>query len=554
MAKRSRKDEERSMDSLMDAMTNVVGILLLILIVSSLQITAVVKQIVENLPEVSEEQLQAMRDSRQKTLDNLKELRATQADVEAQIDPEKAAQLALELDQFEKENAELAEQTSDLEELLAKIKEIEPVRDEKQQRNVEAAEKVNELDAALAAKPKVEAPPAREITLPDPRPADRESDVYYIACKHNKLYIIGEPYELMMKIRNGLDANFTDLVYRGDEIGSYVYSVYSTDRNDNGGLLSHYVSYQVRSRRAREALGYMSSVNLKTLKDPAGKNLFVQLFGGNEQSQEQKKEWPIVKFRFDKAKVKAFFENNAKSGDLFYKPQFVGDRISIQVGVNPEKGMTDKEFLSGNSPFVQLIKKAAMIRRVAVIFYVAPDSFDAYLRARDYCTNQRVNAGWVLWDGETINDLRPNKRREKMTYDFAALPEEDYFKLCQFAGPKVAAKVNAAISDFEAGLAKVPVPKDLKTPADIEKFKTGLKEHREKWSNDIVNDVRAIYRAPLTASEASRREEVSITIHPPEVMHIRTFVPRRPPTAPIPERKPGATGKPPTGPPPLILD
>ena len=40
----------------MDALTNVVGILLLILIVSSLGISAAVKKIVENLPEVTQEE------------------------------------------------------------------------------------------------------------------------------------------------------------------------------------------------------------------------------------------------------------------------------------------------------------------------------------------------------------------------------------------------------------------------------------------------------------------------------------------------------------------
>ena len=553
MARRPRKDEERSMDSLMDAMTNVVGILLLILIVSSLGITAAVKKIVENMPEISEEQLQAMKDSRQKTLDNLKELRATQADVEKQVDPEKAAQLALALEEFKKENAELAEQTSDLEELLAKVKELEPIKDEKQERNTEAAKKVNDLDAALAAKPPVEGPPAREITLPDPRPADAESEVYYIACKHQKLYLIGEPYELMMKIRNVLDSSFVDLVYQGDAIGSRVFTVYSTDKNDNGNYLAPTVSYQARSRRAREALDYMNQVTLKTLADPAGKNVFVQLFGASEAAQEAKKEWPVYKCRLDKAKVTAFFKANAGKGELIYTPKFVSDRIRIEVGLNPEMGMTEEQFLSGNSGFVQLIKQAAMARRVAIIFYVAPDSFDTYLKARDFCTAQRVNAGWILWEGEHITDLRPNKRREKTSYDFSTLPEMDYLKLSQFVGPKLVAKVNAAISTFEADLAKVPLPKDLKAGAETEEFKTGLRENREKWANDIVNDVRALYRTPLAASEATRREEVAITIHPPEVMHIRTFVPRNPPNAPRPKPTPGNRPTP-SGPPPLILD
>ena len=63
MAKRSRTEEEPSMDSLLDALTNVVGILLLILIITSLGLSAAVKQVVENLPEVSEAELEQMAKS-----------------------------------------------------------------------------------------------------------------------------------------------------------------------------------------------------------------------------------------------------------------------------------------------------------------------------------------------------------------------------------------------------------------------------------------------------------------------------------------------------------
>ena len=48
MARARKAEEERSMDSLMDAMTNVVGILLLILIVSSLGISAAVKKVIDD--------------------------------------------------------------------------------------------------------------------------------------------------------------------------------------------------------------------------------------------------------------------------------------------------------------------------------------------------------------------------------------------------------------------------------------------------------------------------------------------------------------------------
>ncbi len=539
------------MDSLMDAMTNVVGILLLILIVSSLGITAAVKKIVENMPEISVEELEAMKSSRQKTLDNLAELRSTKAEVEEQIDPEEVEQLALALEQFEKENEELARMTSDLEELLAKSKELEPIKEEKEERNTEAVEQLNDLEAALAAKPKRNEPPPREITLPDPRPADDQSLVFYVACRHEKLYVIGDPYELMVKIRDALDANFTRLVYRGGEIGSYVHNINSTRENDRGGFEPLRADFQARTRRDKEALDYLKPVNLKSLKLPEGRSIFERVFGTNENQQESKREFPVRKFRLDQAKVQEFFEANASKGPLVYHPEFAGDRIRIEVSVNPEQGLTEEQLFSGDSPFVELIKRANVLRRVALIYYVAPDSFDIYLKARDYSTLQRVNAGWVLWNSERLDNLRPNRTRDRITYNLNALPDEEYLQLSKFLGPIVAEKVNARIDSFEKDLETVPIPENIKGQNQIDEFKAGVREHREKWAEEAMYDVMNIYTTPLAAAQVDRLEEIAIDVQPPEVMHARIFRPNGVPNAPIP---PARDRPEPTGPKPIILD
>lgn len=110
------------MDSLMDALTNVVGILLLILIISSLGISAAVKQVVENLPEVTKEELEAMKVSRDKTLKNLQELQQTHSNTTANLPtPEEATDLVTELEDFEKNNQDLADKTSDIAEWKSKV-------------------------------------------------------------------------------------------------------------------------------------------------------------------------------------------------------------------------------------------------------------------------------------------------------------------------------------------------------------------------------------------------------------------------------------------------
>ena len=110
MARRPKIDEERSMDSLMDALTNVVGILLLIIIISSLGISAAVKKVVENLPEVTKEELEALKSTRESTLKNLEELRITQQRTETKLPtPEEQLQITAEIEEIEKNNEDLAD-------------------------------------------------------------------------------------------------------------------------------------------------------------------------------------------------------------------------------------------------------------------------------------------------------------------------------------------------------------------------------------------------------------------------------------------------------------
>ena len=104
MARARKSDEERSMDSLMDAMTNVVGILLLILIVSSLGISAAVRKIVANIEPVTEQELQIMKTTRENTLQNLEKLRQLQS----QMDQKK-------IDEKEDKIKDAMEMISDLE-------------------------------------------------------------------------------------------------------------------------------------------------------------------------------------------------------------------------------------------------------------------------------------------------------------------------------------------------------------------------------------------------------------------------------------------------------
>jgi vacuolar-type H+-ATPase subunit I/STV1 len=298
MARRARKEDERSMDSLMDAMTNVVGVLLLILIVSSLGITAAVKKVVENLPEVTEEELQAMKVSRDKSKKNLQDLEQTQTTlVKNEMTDQEATTLLAELEDFEKNNKDLADKTSDIEEWKAKVEEAEKVKEERDAMVLEADKKDRELAAILAQTPEAKVIAAKEIMMPNPRMADPESRALYAVCKFGKLYFIGDPYEHCLKVQQVIDQNFTDLAYTGKAIGSYTYAVKDTKKNENDYYLPVYEKVRL-SRREKEALAAWDGLKLN-MKNRVGEDIkettvLKRIVGADDEA-----ELAVHKFRFD---------------------------------------------------------------------------------------------------------------------------------------------------------------------------------------------------------------------------------------------------------------
>lgn len=546
------------MDSLMDAMTNVVGVLLLILIVSSLTISAEVKKIVENLPEVTVEELEAMKVSRKKTLDNLKDLQRThQTTIDNLPSDEEAAKLIADLEEFEKDNEELAEKTSDIEEWNAKVAEEEAKKEERDKLVLEADKRDRELAAILAQTPEAEVKIAKEITMPNPRMADPESRAMYVVCKFGKLYFVGDPYEHVLKIRDVIDQNFKDLAYTGKAIGSYTYTIKDTSRNDYGGFDS--LTEKVRlSRREKEALASWDAMKVLVANRAGdmGKeaSILQKIVGSDDEA-----ELPVSKFRFDLKKITDFF-GDGKFGPKDFK-YFIskgnGDRIKLELEPREaEGGWTPDQFLAGNSEFEQLCKQAATNRRTLFYYYVAPDSFETYLQARAKSEQFRVPAGWAVWNG---TKLAPSGKpvRETVRYNLDILPDAEYMQLANTLGGNMVQLLNKEYAEFTTTVAAA-VPKEITTPEEKKTFIEKLTKERYEWdATRFQSYTYDIFKAALAAQEAAGETVVALEIHPPEIPHIRIFTAANPPSAPAPPPKPKPDKpkpKPPTTGGGLILD
>jgi len=547
MARRPRGDDERSMDSLMDALTNVVGILLLILIVSSLGITAVVKKVVENLPEVTQEELEAMKVSRDKTLKNLQELRQTQTNtLENLPTEEEASQLIAELEEFEENNKELAEKTSDIEEWAVKVTEQEEGKTKNEEVVSISDTKNRELAAILAQTPEVEVKTAKEVLMPDPRRADPEATALYIICKFGKVYFVGDPYTHALKIRDVIDQNFTDLAFTGQAIGSYTYYLRDTKKNENGSFLPLYETYRL-SRREREALAAWDKLTPKWANGAGvvgdtDVSIITRIFGTNDEA-----ELPIAKFRYDIKKITAFF-GEGKMGPKDFKYHVVpggSDRIKMQLEPRAEGGWTPEQFLAAGSEFEQACKQASSARRTLFYFYVAPDSFDTYLQARAKSQQFRIPAGWTVWAGEKL-EPKAMPQRSTLRYNLDTIPDAAYMQTANSVGPFLVNELTAEWTELDARVAAA-VPEKMTAEPEKAEFIKNLKAERIVFDTTRFQGyVIEPFRTALAAEEASGETEVVIEIHPPEIPQIRIFSVSIPPKAPKPpevlDKKIGATG------------
>ncbi len=545
------------MDSLMDALTNVVGILLLILIMSSLGISAAVKKIVENLPQVSVEELESMRASREQTLKNLEELKVVKQRTEDNLPtPEEAKQIAVEIEELEKDNEDLLDKTSDIAEWQRKVEEQETAKTENETKVETADARNRELAALLVENPAPEPPKAKEVLMPNPRIADAESKALYFVCKGGRLYHIGDPYEHVFRIRDVIEQNFTDLAFTGTAIGSYTYAINTPKRSDSGSLLPKTERFRM-SRRDRESMSEWDALKpvWTNRAGEAGRSASVvdRIFGSNEEAQLS-----VGKFRYDLKKILAFFgEGKFGPKDFAYHiSASSGDKIKVALEMKEDGGWTPEEFLAGNSAFEQVCKQASVNRRTLFYYHVAPDSFDTYLQARSKSETFRIPAGWAVWDADKL-EPRALPPRETTRYDLSSLPTEEYRRLADAVGPYLVGERNKEHSELEARVAAA-VPDDIKDEAAKKDFIEKLTAERREWGASRLQPwTIAVFQTALAAQKTSGETEIAIEEHPPEIPGIRVFQPSGPPSKPTPPRDPSAPRpRPatPSGPGTLILD
>jgi len=203
--RRKTDDEDGGLDSLLDTMTNVVGILVIVLVVTQLGVGDAVQRIAETVKidadefEKNKKAMEELEKEREKLLAAKSETTPEEDDTKKplqelrnQIAAQKKIleQLELEKKAHEEELKKRGQEEANAEKREEQIKEARKQLDELNKQWESDESKLEQLKAALDDTPERQVLPPKQITLPNPRPAPEGAQQLTIICYNNKAYAL----------------------------------------------------------------------------------------------------------------------------------------------------------------------------------------------------------------------------------------------------------------------------------------------------------------------------------------------------------------------------
>jgi hypothetical protein len=332
------EEDMGSLDSLLDTMTNVVGILVIVLIISQVKMSQTVDKIFSDLPVVSEVQyleLKKLVDAHDRRQDTLQEQWGPLKDTPPQSDlarlTHEEAALKDRIANTKKSTTgqqlvSLRQQTEALEKKLA------PIRAS----ITELDRSLAEINKDISEVPKGKAPPARVVRLPNPRPAPEGAKPARFICRNNRLFYID-------------------------------YDTFQAQ------LTKRVVEY-------REKLMYKDP---KTRKPPDPKRHYYS----------EKMIFSLVKDRLRKFHGFGLVPVNAGNKN--------SPNLHIKLVPLPGQGVPLGRVAGKTSPLPKLVSQLLKEKRYAE-FIVYPDGMEVYMEARQYCERRKLLAGWVAQNADKL--------------------------------------------------------------------------------------------------------------------------------------------------------
>lgn len=201
MARRRKTGDDGgiNLDSLMDALTNVVAVLILVLLLVSVDAGRKVQQFLDDLkpatPEeivASKQRVEKLKEDREKILAKLKEDPPSPEQIE-----EEKRQISLLEKSLEDSKAALA----DIDKLRELEKKVREERDSEDETNTAIQTEISELEALLDQTPAIKPDTPTVVSIPNNRPIPSDANVYYAIATKERIHIIDPitPLEIFEK-------------------------------------------------------------------------------------------------------------------------------------------------------------------------------------------------------------------------------------------------------------------------------------------------------------------------------------------------------------------
>ncbi|MFD2255521.1 hypothetical protein ACFSSA_02435 [Luteolibacter algae] len=315
-----------NLDSLMDALTNVVAVLILVLILVQADVTQKVQKFMDDLQpatpeevELAKAKVEELKEKKELLEERMKEEPATPEDIQKE-----KLQLAL-LEKSLKENENLLADINELRELEKKTREE---RDTEREQTVAVQEEIAKLEALLDETPVIKPTGPTVVTIPNSRPIPDDAQVYYALAIKDRIHII-DPFTPVEMFEREFERNRKDwLLERVRQKGAdrYIY--------DGVKIAEYFKTFDWKNSRMQK----------------------LEIFS-----------WPT------------------------------SNRLQLVITPDAEKGGTPLEDLGkpGNA-YAKALSVLSQNFKSVLIFQVNPDSFNAYLKARELADAANIAAGWEM--------------------------------------------------------------------------------------------------------------------------------------------------------------
>jgi len=217
--KKSGGDEALNLDSLMDAVTNVVGVLMIVFVVMALNTARVVQKILSDLPPVTEEE-------HKKVVEQVKQLPPPPADPKKLEEDQKKAEEDMkkaveQLKSIDTSEMQAKMKFMDLDAFKKQVEERKKARDLSKAETDKLLAEVERLKALLDQTPEFKPPPPTYIRLPNPRPyPEKPVETRVLVAKQG--VITFSQTKFLLPILDGLDKVKSQLVYQKTEAQPFV--------------------------------------------------------------------------------------------------------------------------------------------------------------------------------------------------------------------------------------------------------------------------------------------------------------------------------------------